>query len=155
MPGALEISSIVQNKIRQLGIPVMLLSELSGVSNATLSRWFAGSPIGRAKELHVNSHLASLEKLIRLTAPLPLDFRQSATIKKLLAKVSDGDLLIQIQDGARNSPIPSAVGGLSALAGFGTGFQTFESACTEELSVQVSRLLNGRKRQTYENLKEK
>ena len=147
-----EIRQFLPHRIDALGIPTSALAAISGMPQPELSGFFLGSRRPNINKLQrVVKCLEHLENLIDRCRPLPLDFRQSAAIKALLSKMSEGDLTIQIQD--RTSPIP--LGGLMALSGAGMGFQSFESACSEELSEKVNRLLNGRKRQTYENLKEK
>jgi hypothetical protein len=151
-----EIRQFLPSRIDALGIPTSALAAISGMPQPELSGFFLGSRRPNINKLQrVVKCLEHLESLIERCRPLPLDFRQSAAIKALLAKMSEGDLTIQIQDRARSLSMPSAVGGLSALAGVGMNFQSFESACSEELSEKVNQLLNGKKRETYKTIQEK
>jgi|HubBroStandDraft_6_1064221.scaffolds.fasta_scaffold742676_1 hypothetical protein len=120
---SLDLATSASERLASLKIPASLIAKLSGVSDAHLSNWLNHRvPFENSLAVYVDKNVRAVEKLIEMTRPLPLDFKQHWRIKELLSKIEDGDLSILIFEG----PLPAAdekgstktlMGGLLALAG--------------------------------------
>jgi len=92
-----DIIAILQRELPQLGIPASTVSSLAGISSGKLSSYMNGvnrCPVDHEVKLRVT--WAQLKKLIEYAAPLPLDYRKVAQLRKSLDAMEDGTLQIVV-----------------------------------------------------------
>ena len=146
---SLDLKNVIQQKMRQNGITDVAVAKATGCTKSDLSRWFNGKrELTNEQAKFVHSKVVALAELIAAVYPLPIDLRRADIVSNILTKISDKELEFSVKNPA-SVPHLTPVGGLMALSGIGTTFQT---ACLAEISDQVNRLLN--KRTTYQPIKE-
>jgi hypothetical protein len=141
---SLDLKYVIQQKMQRNGIPAARLADASGYTTSDLSRWFNGKLVlSNDQAKFIYSKVIEIEKLIAAVYPLPIDFRRGDAIRHILTKISDKELEFSVKNPASVSVPLAPVGGLMALSGMGT-FQTFQGACSAEITDRVNRMLNGK-----------
>ncbi len=92
-----DIIAILQRELPQLGIPASTVSSLAGISSGKLSSYMNG--VNRCPgdhDVRLRKTWVQLRKLIEYAAPLPLDYRKVAQLRKSLDAMEDGTLQIVV-----------------------------------------------------------
>jgi hypothetical protein len=107
---SLDALSIAECKMAELKIPLITVSKLTGISATELSAIFNRQrEAGVEKELKIDTAIKALAKLAEEIAPLPLDFRQSQTLRDALDKIKAGELTILAAENGAFAAMPHAI----------------------------------------------
>jgi hypothetical protein len=93
-----DFKNIVSSKLNTLGFPASTIASLSDVSGGRFSNWLNGvSSLPHDKAQQTYGVVIDLERLVDLTAPLPLDFSKVNALRRCIEGLRDGTLKILVQ----------------------------------------------------------
>jgi hypothetical protein len=90
--------SLVKTGLAELGCPNQTLAALSGIASGTLSGYFSGAayaPPERVETLY--QAFTKLRRLVEMSKPLPLDFRQGDALRELIDAMNDDRLRVRVE----------------------------------------------------------
>jgi hypothetical protein len=93
-----DLLTIVNSKLSALNIPASTLAALSGISGGVLSTYLNGvktAPSDQAMRLYEVA--TELEELVKMCAPVPVDFRQVSVLRDCLTSIKETRLRILVR----------------------------------------------------------
>jgi len=96
--GLLDPVVLLKKKMLDLEISNRALAHLAGVTEATLSTHLGGSNrIDLFTWRRIEALMINLQRISEMAAPLPLDFKKTDRVERLLKAMEDGRLEISVK----------------------------------------------------------
>jgi hypothetical protein len=92
-----DLLTIVNSKLAALNIPASTLAALSNVSGGVLSTYLNGVKTAPSDQaMRIYEVATELEELVKMCAPVPVDFRQVNVLRDCLKSIKNGRLRIAV-----------------------------------------------------------